>query len=97
GTEKPVSKTDTTKAEPIQWIFTTSNQMQVVITGVQQSADSTFHASEGKDLFNYRLKNGFSSLFSKKYTATLYLWINDNDAKSIYRALPEQSKFIFRN
>lgn len=97
GTEKPVSKTDTTKAEPIHWIFKTSNQMQVVINGVQQSADSTFNVSASKDLFNYRLKHGFSLPFSKKYTATLFLWISDNDAKSIYRALPEQSKFIFRN
>lgn len=97
GTEKPVSKADSVIAKPIHWIFTTSNQNQVVINGVQQNADSTFNVSVSKDLFNYRLKHGFSSPFSKKYTATLFLWINDNDAKSIYRALPEQSKFIFRN
>lgn len=97
GTEKEITKTDTTAAERISWNFTTNNQIQFVIYGVGQNPDSTFNVKRNKDLFNYRLKTGFSSPFSKNYTTTLFLWINDNDAKSIYRALPEQSKFIFRN
>lgn len=97
GTEKEITKTDTTAAEQITWNFTTSNQIRVVIYGVEQNPDSTFNITRNKDLFNYRIKDGFSLPFSKKYTATLFLWINDNDAKSIYRALPDQSRFIFRN
>src|SRR5660397_38643 len=89
GTEKETTKLDSTKVERLNWTFMTSNQIKIVIYGVQQNPDSTQNMHENKDIFNYRLNEDFSNPFSQKYAATLFLWLNDNDANSIYRALPE--------
>lgn len=97
GTEKEAIKTDSTKAEAINWVFTSSNRLQIVITGVLPGPDSTLNVQKSKDVLAHRLKHAFDNPFAKKYSPVLYLWLNDTDAKAIYRALPEKATFIFRN
>jgi len=97
GTEKETIKADSPKTEAINWVFTSGNRLQIVINGVLPGPDSTLNIQKSKDVFAYRLKHAFDNPFAKKYSPVLYLWLNDTDAKAIYRALPEKAKFIFRN
>lgn len=97
GTEKETIKTDLTKPEAINWVFKSSSGLVIVINGVLLEPDSTMNIKKGSDIFKYRLKHAFDNPFAKKYAPVLYLWLNDTDAKAIYRALPEKAKFIIRN
>lgn len=74
-----------------------SNCLQIVINGVLPGPDSTLNVQKNKDVIAYRFKHAFDNPFAKNYSPVLFLWLNDTDAKAIYRALPEKAKFIFRN
>lgn len=97
GTEKEAIKTDSTKVEALNWVIKSSNGMLIVVNGVKLEPDSTINIKKGSDIFSYRLRNAFDNPFSKKYNPILYLWLNDTEAKAIYRALPEKAKIIMRN
>ncbi len=97
GTEKEAIKTDSTKTEAINWVFKSSNGLLIVVNGVLLEPDSTMNIKKRSDIFAYRLKHAFDNPFTKKYAPVLYLWLNDTEAKAIYRALPEKAKFIIRN
>lgn len=97
GTEKETIKSDSTKAEAINWTFTSGNRLQFEINGVLPGPDSTLNVQKSKDVFAHRWEHAFDNPFAKNYSPVLYLWLNDTDAKAIYRALPEKAKFIFRN
>lgn len=97
GTEKEAIKTDSAKTEPINWVFKSSNGLLIVVNGVLLEPDSTMNIKKCSNIFSYRLKQAFGNPFAKKYSPVLYLWLNDTEAKAIYRALPEKAKFIIRN
>ncbi len=97
GTEKEAIKTDSTKVEALNWIIKSSNGMLIVVKGVILEPDSTMNIKKSSDIFSYRLKHALDNPFSKKYNPVLYLWLNDTEAKAIYRALPEKAKIIMRN
>lgn len=97
GVEQETVKKDTVIVEPIHWTFSTTNHIRVVVNGVIPNADSTYTFYTSKDVFDDRYKHAFKNPLKKEFNATLYLWMNDTDAKAIYRALPERAKFIFRN
>lgn len=97
GTEKEAIKTNSTKPEAINWVIRSSNGLLIVINGVVPEPDSTMNIKKGSDIFTHRIKHAFDNPFTKRYTPMLYLWLNDTDAKAIYRALPEKAKFIIRN
>jgi len=98
GADVEPAKIDTIISEEIHWEFIASNQIRVIINGVAETNDSVqTDIPVKKDIFSYRLKNERENIFSNQFTPTLFLWLDDTDAKAIYRALPEKPKCIFRN
>ncbi|RIH66764.1 hypothetical protein D1164_03995 [Mariniphaga sediminis] len=82
---------------PVNWSFVTGNNVCVVITGVKLNQDSTFIMHPTYDLIKYFTRNFFNEIFPETYSPVLYLWLNDNDARAIYRAVPLEGKILFRN
>lgn len=83
--------------KPLSWSFTTESNLRVVITGVKKTADSSFSLQSTRDLVKYRFLEFFKQPVSKQYNPTIYLWLCDQDAKAIYRAVPPGGKVLFRN
>jgi hypothetical protein len=79
------------------WQFSLDNRINVVITGVGLDNDSILNFQYRKNMIDYNLSNLKTNLFPKSYTPTLYIWLNDKDAKSVYRAIPEKGKVVFKN
>lgn len=98
GQEPESVKSDTMKNERLHWEFRTTHDIHVVIKGVWMKKDSTgFDVPFKKDVYGYRIRNGMKNTFSIDYNPVLFLWLNDNEAKAVYRALPDNPKCIFRN
>lgn len=98
GSEVEARKPDTVQVDRIHWEFITENQIKVVINGTCLSSDSIhFDIPFSEDIRSYRFNEGLKNTFSGKYIPTLFLWLNDSEAKSIYRALPYNAEIIFRN
>jgi hypothetical protein len=83
--------------KPLSWSFTTRNNLNVVITGVAATPDSSLSFYPTRDLLKYRLRDILKHGVPEKYTPTLYLWLSDKDAKSIYRAVASRGEVLFRN
>jgi len=79
------------------WEFKLDNEIKVVITGIGLKKDSLIDEHFNKDIFNYSTEYFKKNMFPKTYIPTLYIWLNDNDAKALYRAIPEKGKVAFRN
>lgn len=90
-------KQDTVIDSRLHWEFYAGNHVQVVISGVEMEADSTFRVRATRDMMKYYSRSFFREVFPKKYNPTLFIWLNDKDAKAIYRAHPENGKVVFRN
>lgn len=98
GSEVSETKTDTLKENRLNWHFITNRGIEVVINGVLQNQDSTYSKIPViSDMMLFRLVGGFRKPFQPKNTALLYLWLDDQDAKAIYRALPDSAQVIFRD
>jgi hypothetical protein len=82
---------------PLKWNFTTAGNMGVVITGVQTSADSSYVLHAWTDLMKYRMGEFLKDPFPQVYTPTLYIWLDDRDAKAIYKAVSSKGNVLFRN
>lgn len=50
-----------------------------------------------KDIIRNNLGEVFGNPVHGKYELTLFLWLSDNDARAVYRALPEKAKILFLN
>jgi hypothetical protein len=90
-------KHDTIPDPLLVWQFKLDNNIDVVITGIGLGADSLVANNYNKDIFNYSTEYFKKNLFPKTYIPTLFIWLNDNDAKALYRAIPEKGKVVFRN
>lgn len=90
-------ESDTIKVERLNWQFHTSNNINVVINGVQLSNDSVINVPERRDILKYQMYETLHGIIPRDYSPTLFLWLNDIEAKTIYRALPANAKVIFRN
>jgi hypothetical protein len=80
------------------WKFKLDNKIKVVITGIGLNKDSLIDLRYQEELFRYnaeKLKQNWLS--ADDYIPTLYIWLNDKDAKAVYRAIPERGKVAFRN
>ena len=98
GSDIPDIKTDTLKENILYWRFITNHGIEVIINGIQQNQDSThLKIPLAKDLISFRIGDGFYKPFHKMETAPLFLWLDDQDAKAVYRALPQNAKVIFRD
>lgn len=90
-------KQDTVIEKRLYWKFNLSNNMNVVMTGVELNKDSVLDLRFENDMLKYLSEQIKQEWLPKEYIPTLYLWLPDKDAKAIYRALPEKGKVIFRN
>jgi len=90
-------KHDTIPDPLLVWKFKLDNDIEVVITGIGLNKDSLVEARFNKDILNYSAEYFQKNLFPKTYIPTLFIWLNDNDAKALYRAIPEKGKVVFRN
>jgi hypothetical protein len=97
GISQPAKKNGRIRNPKLIWHFTTGNNMRVVITGVKMTSDSVFVINPRTDIMQYRAHEFFSEIIPSEYAPSLYLWLNDKDAKAIYRAVPEKGKVLFRN
>jgi hypothetical protein len=88
---------DSANDKPLHWKFKTAGNLGVVITGVQTSADSSYVFHTEKDLLKYRVNEFMKDPFPSGYTPTLYLWLDDRDAKAIYRAVSSRGNVLFRD
>lgn len=89
-------KHDTIQIPPLVWRFTLDNKIEVVITGVGHNPDSTLNLQFNKDIINYSFDKLNKNLIPKNFLPTFYIWLDDKDAKAIYRAIPEGGKVVFK-
>lgn len=90
-------KHDTIPDPLLVWQFKLDNEIEVVITGIGLNKDSLVEARYNNDILTYSTEYFKKNLFPKTYIPTLFIWLNDNDAKALYRAIPENGKVVFRN
>jgi len=79
------------------WKFELDNRIEVVITGIGLDKDSLVDLRYKEDLLKYNIEKIKQKWVTENYMPTLYIWLNDKDAKAIYRAIPEKGKVAFRN
>ncbi len=89
-------KHDTVPESPIVWQFILDNKIEVVITGVGLGKDSLLDLNFNNDFLKYNVARLQNNWLPKTYMPTLYLWLNDKDAKAIYRAIPGNGKVVFK-
>ena len=89
-------KHDTIPENPIIWQFTLDNQIEVVITGVGLGKDSLLDMNFNNDILKFNVEKFKNNWIPKTYIPTLYIWLEDKDAKAIYRAIPENGRVVFK-
>lgn len=96
GTSSTTEESDS-QEQDIEWSFITDNHFRFVIFGHQVDSIET-KPNYKWDMFKYNLGSKLKEEESdRKYYPTYFLWLNNNDALSIYRALPENAKVVVRN
>jgi len=90
-------KHDTISDPLLIWKFKLDNKIEVVITGIGLNKDSVVDLRDKEDLLRYNVERLKQNWLSENYIPTLYIWLNDKDAKALYRAIPERGKVVFRN
>jgi hypothetical protein len=90
-------KHDSIPEVTLNWKFLVENNINVVINGAQMNEDSLFQVNASRDVLKYRNFEFIQQVIPNSYSPTLFLWVNDKEAKAIYRAIPENGKVIFRN
>ncbi len=78
----------------LSWIFFTENHLKIVVTGF--GGDSLdLKPAVGMNLFTHHLTTLTEDFFYlKSYQPTLFIWLKDTDAKTIYKALPHRAAVI---
>jgi hypothetical protein len=89
-------KHDTVPELPIVWQFILDNKIEVVITGVGIGQDSLLDMNFKNDMLNYNMEKIKTNFIPKTYLPTIYIWLNDKDAKAIYRAIPGNGRVVFK-
>ena len=89
-------KHDTVPELPIVWQFVLDNKIEVVITGVGLGQDSLLSMNFENDFLKYNIEKTKANWLPKTYTPTLYIWLEDKDAKAIYRAIPGNGRVVFK-
>ena len=89
-------KHDTVPELPIVWQFVLDNKIEVVITGVGLGQDSLLDLNFKNDILKYNFESFKSNFLPKTYMPTLYIWLEDKDAKAIYRAIPGNGRVVFK-
>lgn len=89
-------KHDTVPEAPIIWQFILDNKIEVVITGVGLGQDSLLDMNFKNDILKYNIEKSRNNFLPKTYMPTLYIWLDDKDAKAIYRAIPGNGRVVFK-
>ncbi len=89
-------KHDTIPDPLLVWQFVLDSKIEVIITGVGLGKDSLMNANYNSDILKYQVDRFKKSWLPKTYLPTLYIWLNDKDAKAIYRAIPEKGRVVFK-
>lgn len=98
GEDAQEVETDSIVYKPFYWELITENHLKIIVNKTGIDSDSLKSIpSIGKDKFKYYFTNTFRNQDSLSYYPTLFLWLDENDAKAIYRAIPAGAKVIFRN
>ncbi|GAB1454392.1 hypothetical protein MASR2M47_44480 [Draconibacterium sp.] len=87
---------DTVPEAPIIWQFVLNNNIEVVITGVGLGQDSLLNMNFKNDILKYNIEKIKTNWLPKTYMPTLYIWLDDKDAKAIYRAIPGNGRVVFK-
>jgi hypothetical protein len=87
---------DTVPEAPIIWQFVLNNNSEVVITGVGLGQDSLLNMNFKNDILKYNIERLKTNWLPKTYMPTLYIWLDDKDAKAIYRAIPGNGRVVFK-
>ncbi len=91
-------KNDSVLPKNLHWEFIMNNMVKVVVMGLSVGPDSLLiEPSFEKEMMASRNESEYQALDSLPYHPTIYIWLQNQDAKSIYRALPEKSDIIIRN
>ena len=86
----------TIKNVPLFWQFKTADDLKIAIFGTSVSKDSVLNFRSFNNILKARLKEFLEDpIFN--YSPTLYIWIDDKDAKAIYRAVSENGHVILRD
>jgi hypothetical protein len=87
---------DSISYDPILWIFRDDNNLRFVVHGFDAYNDTMKIIPQFKaDMLKFRMQNDKDK---SVYYPTLFIWMDDTEAKAIYRALPhEKPLLIFRN
>ncbi|MBN1652075.1 MAG: hypothetical protein JW857_12150 [Bacteroidales bacterium] len=89
---------ESVKEKLFYWEFVTDNKLRIVLYGNNSIQDSIAEApSFTKERLKFELKRKSDNPKNQNYHPTLFLWINDKEAKAIYRSLPKYPKIIFLN
>lgn len=98
GSDAEPVKSDSIVTKRFYWEFVADNNLRIVINGCETSPDSTLIVpSFTADMIKFRLKGKSQDLNNQNYHPVLFIWMNDKEAKAIYRALPENTKLAIRN
>lgn len=89
-------KHDTVPELPIVWQFVLDNKIEVVITGVGLGQDSLLDMNFKNDILKYNIEKLKNNWLPKTYMPTIYIWLEDKDAKAIYRAIPGNGRVFFK-
>lgn len=95
--EISTAKPDSVIIKRLSWKFNLNNNINVIVSGVEFNKDSVLDLRFENDMIKYRSGQIKNEWLPKSYIPTLYIWVNDKDAKAVYRALPKNGKVIFRN
>lgn len=96
GAEAVALTKDEVKEKLFYWEFVTDNNLRIVLYGNNSTQDSIAEApSFTRERIKFELKKKSDNPENQNYHPTLFLWINDREAKAIYRSLPKKPKIIF--
>jgi len=97
GSDAVLLITDTLIIKRFYWEFVADNNIRIVINGWEKAADSVYHQpSFAWDIFKFRIKSKSKDASGLKFHPTLFLWMDDKEAKAIYRALPKNTKLAIQ-
>ena len=85
-------------SQHFQWEFVMDHHIKVVVNGLSPVNDTVLEAPDIEmDRFRYHLASALQKQDSLAYHPVLFLWLNEKEARAIYRALPDHAKVLLRN
>lgn len=97
GADAELLTTDTLKHQRFYWEFVADNNIRIVINGCEKASDSLIQQPSFRmDMLKFRLKAKSKDASGLRFHPTLFLWLDDKEAKAIYRALPNNNKIAIR-